>query len=264
MVIGYEADAVNDELEGFLDKLAFYRYDRSGNMTLITLHGDGKVIEVNSAGEIIWIKPGLDLPTDAERLSNGNTLIAQYGNGRVIEVDDIGDVVWEVTGLHKPMDAERRPNNNTLIAEGEIYPYGKVLEVDNSGNIVWEITGLDGPVDVEILDTGMLITEYLGGRVFEGGWEITGLDGPADAERLDNGNTLIVEYTGGRIIEVNSSCNIVWEKTGLGSIDAERLNNEPPNTPIIKGPTSGKVGVEYEYTFSVKDNGCYDVSIFVV
>jgi len=238
----------------------------SNGNTLITESGMGRVIEVDSAGNEVWNKTGLSDPVDAERLSNGNTLITESGMGRVIEVDSAGNEVWNKTGLHVPKDAERCSSSNTLIAE---YGANRVIEVDSTGTIVWMITGLDGPVDVEILDTGMLITEYLGGRVFEGGWEITGLDGPADAERVNNGNTLIAEYTGGRIIEVNrvnSSGNIVWEITGLlGPIDAERLNNnnEPPNAPIIDGPTCGRVGVKYEYTFNSTDDDGVDFFYYV-
>ena len=253
------------------------------NRTLITEYGNQRVIEVDSSGSIVWLIPGLNLPTDAERLPNGNTLIAQYGNGRVIEVDENGDVVWEITGLHKPMDAERLQNGNTLVVQattgsritnfnGSVievdsegnevwikanlsspidaerlengntliveYLGGRIIEVDISGNIVREIDGLDKPMDVEILDTGVLITEYLSGRVFGGGWEITGLDGPVDAEPLDNGNILIVELDGGRIIEVNSSGDIVWELIGFLPFDAERMNNRPPEAPKITGPGS--------------------------
>jgi hypothetical protein len=66
-----------------------------------------------------------------------------------------------------------------------------------------------------------LITEFYGGRVFEVDrngtivWEITGLNWPNDAERLYNGNTLITEYGIDRIIEVDKNGNIVWQKTGL-------------------------------------------------
>jgi len=76
-----------------------------------------------------------------------------------------------------------------------------------------------------------LITEYLGNRIIEidndGNivWQKTGLGQPAEAERLENGNTLIVEEIG-RVIEVDNSGAIVWQKTGLyGPLDAERLDN---------------------------------------
>jgi hypothetical protein len=56
---------------------------------------------------------------------------------------------------------------------------------------------------------------------------------PMDAERLSSGNTLITEYD--RVIEVNPSGSIVWQKTGLYEpVDGERLENG--NTLIVEGP----------------------------
>jgi len=223
----------------------------NGN-TLITQHGDEKVIEYTPAGEKLWIKPGLKLPTDAERLANGNTLIAQYGNGKVIEVNDIGDVVWEVTDLHKPMDAERLPNGNTLIAEGEIWPYGKVLEVDSEGNEIWNISELDGPIDVEKLPNGnILITQHPkghGGSVTEYDkdknivWQKSNLAHPQDAERLPNGNTLVAEtdkIAPNRVIEIDPEGYILWETKFdlLYPVDVEILFN--PSIPENPSPKDG-------------------------
>lgn len=66
-----------------------------------------------------------------------------------------------------------------------------------------------------------LITEWYGSRVIEVDnagniiWQLSGLNEPFDAERLDNGNTLIAERAGNRVIEVDNAGNIVWQKTGL-------------------------------------------------
>ena len=66
-----------------------------------------------------------------------------------------------------------------------------------------------------------LITEWYGSRVIEVDnagniiWQKSGLNEPFDAERLTNGNTLIAERAGGRVIEVDSAGNIVWQKTDL-------------------------------------------------
>jgi len=201
------------------------------NRTLITEYGNQRVIEVDSSGSIVWLIPGLNLPTDAERLPNGNTLIAQYLNGKVIEVDENGDVVWEITGLHKPMDAERLQNGNTLIVQATTggrsnNSNGSVIEVDSEGNEVWIKSNLSSPIDAERLENGnTLIVEYLGGRIIEVDisgnivWEIDGLDRPMDVERLDTG-ILITEYLGGRVFGGG------WEITGLdGPVDAEPLDN---------------------------------------
>ena len=230
----------------------------NGN-TLITESIINQVIEVDSGGTIVWQKAGLNFPYDAERLANGNTLIIEVGNNRVIEVDTGGNIVWEKTGLNSPIDAERLANGNTLITESF---YGnRVIEVDSSGTIVWQKTGLTLPYDAERLANGnTLITDYGVNQVIEVDstgtivWQKTGLVGPGDAERLANGNTLIAEPGKNRVIEVDTGGNIVWEKAGLYlPWDVEGIPNEPPDAPIINGQTSGKTGVEYEYTFNTTD-----------
>ena len=48
-------------------------------------------------------------------------------------------------------------------------------------------------------------------------WQKTGLRSPISAQRLNNGNTLIAEHSGARVIEVDRKGQIVWQKTGLKS-----------------------------------------------
>ena len=102
----------------------FMELETEGN-TLITEFGlnetrINRVIEINSAGSIVWQKAGLSEPMDAERLSNGNTLITEYGDQRVIEINSTGTIKWIKTGLYYPVDAERLSNGNTLIVEANV------------------------------------------------------------------------------------------------------------------------------------------------
>jgi len=66
-----------------------------------------------------------------------------------------------------------------------------------------------------------LIVEKINKRVLEVDttgkliWQKTGLNFPSDAERLDNGNTLISEYGSNRIIVIDSTGKIEWEITGI-------------------------------------------------
>jgi hypothetical protein len=63
----------------------------------------------------------------------------------------------------------------------------------------------------------ILICELYDNRVIEVDssgtivWQKTGLEGPVDAERLANGNTLIAELFGLRVIEIDTVGNIVWQ-----------------------------------------------------
>jgi len=190
-----------------------------------------RVILVDTSGTTIWEKTGV-IPTDAEKLENGNVLMTNQYN--VIEVDITGAVVWQKMTSSEPFDAERLSDGNTLITE-----YDRVIEVDPAGTIVWEKTGLYEPMDGERLENGnTMIVEspgYYGGRVIEVNtagtivWQYPiepEQVAYTDAERLPNGNTLIAEIVVNRVIEINSGGTIVWEKTGLNyPFDAERLPN---------------------------------------
>lgn len=203
---------------------------QSGN-TLVTEVFLNEVIEYDYYGSIVWSRSGLNMPTDAERLSNGNTLITEMYNDRVIEVDASGAIVWQCSGLLGPWDAERLPNGNTLIADSYA---NRVIEVNSVGSIVWSKDGLGMPTDAERLDNGnTLITEVYADRVIEVDssgtivWQLPVIF-PVDVERLSNGNTLITLYAyENRIIEVDSSGTIVWQYVSSSgfTFDAERLSN---------------------------------------
>jgi len=70
-------------------------------------------------------------------------------------------------------------------------------------------------------------------------WEYRGnLIWPRDADRLPNGNTLIVDSRGQRVLEVTAEREIVWEReVTTMPYDAERLEygDEPAGPPIAVG-----------------------------
>ena len=234
----------------------------SNGNTLICDTWNDRIIEIDSSGSIIWsISTGLLRTFDAERLSNGNTLIADNNHHRVLEVDSSGTTVWQKSGLANPTDVERLSNGNTLITD---CGNNRIIEVNNAGSIVWSYSsGLNHPTDAERLANGnTLIAGNNNNNVIEVDssgtivWShSTGLDHPHDAERLANGNTLIADVLNNRIIEVDSSGTIVWShSSGLNwPFDAERLANNPPDNPIINGPTSGKVDQTLTYEISAVD-----------
>ena len=83
--------------------------------------------------------------TDAERLPNGNTLIAEIVVNRVIEVNSAGTIIWEKTGLNHALDAEgfftEPPNTPSIVGSEEgkaetLYPYTFVAN-DLEGEIVF-------------------------------------------------------------------------------------------------------------------------------
>jgi hypothetical protein len=91
-----------------------------------------------------------DWPFTAIRLSDGNTVIGCTNGNRVIEIDSAGKIVWSVTnddiGENLFDDAcgiQRLPNGNTVVcsyhAKGDSV---KLFEVTRDKKVVWRYSGM--------------------------------------------------------------------------------------------------------------------------
>ncbi|MFH0828950.1 MAG: FG-GAP-like repeat-containing protein [Candidatus Kerfeldbacteria bacterium] len=199
--------------------------------TLITDFSNGRVVQVDSTGRVVWVINGLNEPWRATRLLNTHTLITERAGNRVVEMDLDGNVVWQYTeGLNYPQDAERLDNGNTLITD---MVNMRVIEVNLSGDIVWEMIGLSWPNDASRLANGnTLIADSVHRRVIEVDpsltvvWEKTGFSYPEFVQRLDNGNTLITDDgSANQLIEVDSIGSVVWSMYVYHPDSAVRLPN---------------------------------------
>jgi len=148
---------------------------------------DGDVLHANSVAVIE--------PEVAAKLSfaEAGQILVCLREINLIAVVDPGTarVVWMMRGpWHRPHDAEFLPNGNLMIFDnrGNLGPHGlsRILEVDpDTSEIVWSYAGTtDTPFFSKIR---------------------------ARQQRLPNGNTLITESDGGRLFEITSAGNIVWE-----------------------------------------------------
>ncbi|HET6351651.1 MAG TPA: hypothetical protein VFG89_05930 [Coriobacteriia bacterium] len=198
----------------------------NGN-TLVTDRAIDRVIEVTPDKRVVWqygatrnsTAPGnLADPFFAERLPDGTTLIVDNrGGNRVMKVRtsdyDPGkpnwgytaaSVVWQYgqngvggTGpdqLASPRFAEALPDGSVLIADSsdQVYKGERVIEVTPDKQIRWQfgVTGVSGT-------------------------DTTHLFKPSSARRLANGNTLIGEEDGGRVLEISPAGSVVdWYGTG--------------------------------------------------
>lgn len=166
----------------------------NGN-TLITSRDGLGVYEVDPAGIVVWSYtaddyPGL-VPFHATRLPNGNTVIVSRTQGTVLEVTPDKTIVWNSADhieLTDPFTAFRLPDGNTLIAENQEC---RVVEVSASGEIVWQY-GVTGQ------------------RAADNGYAEGYLDWPKWATRLANGNTLIADDEGHRVLEVTRDGTVAW------------------------------------------------------
>jgi len=108
----------------------------NGN-TLISLKDFNMVVEVNSAGEVVWSIDNLTMVHDPEVLSNGNLLLSVRLPDRTIEITRDGNVVWDFqrNDVRKICYNHRLPNGNTLIVERT-----KIIEVSANREVVWQVS----------------------------------------------------------------------------------------------------------------------------
>ncbi len=190
----------------------------------------------------IMIKRGqkgiLEFPCDVERLDNGNTLISDAGDetglgSEIIEVDPSGQIVWIFdNGLKFAHSAKRLSNGNTLISDTS---NNRILEVDIKGQIVFSSdewgfgTGklsdgshLSYPNDAHLLDrfyTGCyLITDRNNDRCIIADrngtvkWSYNnGIKHPHNCDMTDQGNIIIADSDGKKVIEVSLKKEIIWQ-----------------------------------------------------
>ncbi len=252
----------------------------NGNTLIVESYGKERVLEVDIDGNVVWEYKGETFPfhpADAERLQNGNTLITfgRLNQRGIIEVDINGNIVWEYdcTGLFYTGDLERLDNGNTLMIISVTENDSWLIEVDIDGNVVWEYNGDEFPFypsDVERLQNGNTLIANYNGHVIEVDidgeivWEYNETNSTIDVERLYNGYTLIVDSRDARVIEVDNEGNLVWEYGMVNEpSDVERIDNQSPDAPSIDGPTKGKFGENYNYTFNSIDSDNHDIKFYV-
>jgi uncharacterized protein (TIGR03382 family) len=127
-------------------------------------------------------------------------------------------------------------------------------------------------IETEDGRAAVLVADSLNDRVVEytredDGWTRTwvlrggGLNEPRDADRLPNGNTLVSDRRGDRVLEVTPEGEVVWEVyTPWQPYDAERLGTPDESSPpaMVDAGTTGT----YELDSSAASTGdleaCYD------
>jgi acetyl esterase/lipase len=216
-----------------------------GGHVLYTINPQKKVVELDADHKEVWTySDGLEHPLAAQRLANGNTLIADARLGRIVEVTPAKQIVWKYENADlanmRSRNAHRTEQDTTLIA---VEAEGKLIEVDRSGSVVWQWQAPNGKnrrlymgrrlpngdTLMSLSDPGELVEVDRAGKIVR---SIAGAD-PAiqmgwasGFALLPEGGILINDYTGRRIIEVDSKGKVVnqW-RTGsrtIASIDLVR------------------------------------------
>jgi hypothetical protein len=212
---------------------------------LFTMDRQKKVVEIDGDRKEVWTySEGLENPIAAQRLANGNTLISDAKLGKLLEVTPDKQVVWHYESADmaamRSRNAHRTEQGTTLVA---IEAEAKLIEVDQSGHIVWQwqapngknrrlymgrrlpngntVMSLSDPGELVEVDNSGKVVRSIGGAnpAIQMGWA-------SGFVFLPEGGVLIDDYTGRRIIEVDTKGKIVnqW-RTGartLASVDLVR------------------------------------------
>ena len=209
-----------------------------GGHTLYTVGSQKKIVEVDAQGKEVWTCcDGLEHPLAAQRLADGNTLIADARAGRVLEVDRSGKTVWkyETPDLAnmRMRNANRTAAGTTLIA---VEAVAKLIEVDRAGQIVWQWQApggdqrrlyqgrrlANGNTRMTLSDPGEVVEVNPAGQIVRsiGGNSMDIQMGWASGhDTLPNGNVLISDYTGRRLLEVDAAGKVVHElRTGARTV----------------------------------------------
>lgn len=164
---------------------------------------DSALPRSSGSGGAGWPKDWTHL-NDVERLPDGRYMISLRNQDRVVFVDPETGIQPEWTlGGEDEYDILHEQHNPDYISESRGGP--AVVVADSHNNRIVEYQRIDG--------------------AWEQTWEWTDeeMAWSRDADRLPNGNTLIVDSNGGRVLEVNRSGDVVWQIEADSIYDAERL-----------------------------------------
>jgi hypothetical protein len=197
---------------------------------------------------------------DADRIDENRVVVADIVADQVFIVNTETEIVewlWDAQSEFPVEGGGRYPGDWAHINDVEVLPDGRIMvSLRNQDQVVfidretgmeddWTL-GEENNYDIQYEQhnpdfipesrggPAVVVADSETGRVQEfqrvdGEWERTWqwaddqLQWPRDADRLPNGNTLIADSNGKRVIEVDPSGDVVWEVPMTLPYDAERL-----------------------------------------
>ncbi|MDG5776161.1 aryl-sulfate sulfotransferase [Haloarculaceae archaeon H-GB2-1] len=183
---------------------------------------------------------------DVDAVANGTAFLASPRNfDRVILINRAEKSVEWTLGEEDNYDILYEQHNPTLL---ETSP-PSVVVADSENHRIVEYARQNG--------TWHLIWSYHGG-----------LEWPRDADRLPNGNTLVADSHGNRVVEVTPGREVVWQYSGLNNpYDVERLKlgDEPTGPPMTTytDQFTGQESKSTDYRYLNRLQRGYDESFFL-
>lgn len=180
--------------------------------------GEGKSVAlIDNKGSVASRLPGsFQLTTDVKPLQGGTLLISDGPAGTVTEMDWNGNILWSITRLHWPSEAVRLENGNTLVADGT----SRLKEFDSRGEPVQATQLKRWAAAVQRLSNGNTLVGESGavellddtGKPI---WSRAGFKRATSVQELPDGEILVCEPDGGRVVILDAKGRITWERAGL-------------------------------------------------
>ncbi|WP_129112724.1 arylsulfotransferase family protein [Halegenticoccus tardaugens] len=159
---------------------------------------------------------------DVELLDDGRVMVSLRNQDQVVFLDrETGMQEGWTLGSEDDYDTMYEQHNPDYIPEERGGP--AVVVADSENARVQEFQRVDG--------------EWV--RTWE--WSDARMQWPRDADRLPNGNTLIADTNGKRVLEVNPAGEVVWEVPVSHPYDVERLETGDESA---SGESARKLGLE--------------------
>ncbi len=201
--------------------------------TLVVLLDAGKVIMLDSSNSILWKVENLQFPLDAQILPDDKVLIAEHQGNKVTERNSKGDILWEKK-VEGPLVASRLKDGNTFIASK-----ANIIIVDPKGKEISEFTPPNSEpiMKANLADNGdlyLVLSTPQGNAKFVtfdknkkqiASYDIDVRTSGGKVDVLPNGNALITEVYGNRVIEYNPTGKEVWQFECEQPVAAVRLPN---------------------------------------
>jgi hypothetical protein len=243
---GSRADQLKQPASAFYD----------GANILIADKGNNRIIEVSKNKDTVWnYSIGLNQPTFAIKMKNGDFLITDSITNKVMEVNSEGALVWQYgcarltntqkcapgTGtseLNVPNAAVELSNGNILISDKG---NNRIIEVTKAKEIAFEYkSGLNFPAAAQAYDSGYAIVNTNANRlVFIDAQkaatnEFSFLSHPTYVS-IEKTNLLITDSFNNRILETDKEGNIVWYYGDCSETDGQ------PAAPCTLGAGIGQL-----------------------
>jgi hypothetical protein len=179
---------------------------------------------------------------DADRVAADEYLVSVRALDQVLTVNRSTGAIERRLGADDAGRTLRRPHNPQLLRDPEV---GEAVLVADGGN---------DRVAEYAYTPGAGAAGSPGGANWTLTWELVGggLNEPRDADRLPNGNTLVVDRRGHRVLEVTPRGRVVWEVYAPWQpYDAERVapGDEPGGPPATTFDTNRTVPLSNSASF---------------